>query len=177
MHTSIMRVNRKIYHETAHMLYSNHAFSFDRDLEAVVPFFSDMRPETRPLITEISLTKKGFVYSRDYDRCEWTSVCEYLAKQMYLRSLKLCIEGGKPRGGWGNQIFSATDFTVLKKARYEPLEWVWEILGMQGLQNLQISSEIRDAPLGHSQAMTFFAEFSASIETGFAEFLRQELIR
>jgi hypothetical protein len=68
---------------------------------------------------------------------------------------------------------------VLRKARHEPLEWVWELLTVKGIRNVEVCSEIRQDPLavGHSMAMTFFAEFSASIDKGFAEFLTKELVR
>src|SRR6187402_2297741 len=36
IHTSIMGVNRRIYEETAHILYGNRTFSFSRDIEAIV---------------------------------------------------------------------------------------------------------------------------------------------
>lgn len=146
-----------------------------------MPFLGDLRPETRPLIDEICLSKQGFVFSRDYDRCEWREVCAFIANHMIIRGLKLVVEGGKPRGGWtqvfGGQTFSAEDFKVLRKARHEPLEWVWELLAIKGLQRVEVSSEIHQAPLHHSKNMTFFAEFSASIDNGFSEFLRSELVR
>ena len=78
IHTSIMRVNRKTHEESTHRLYGNRSFGFGLDVEAIVPFFSDLSLQTRSLIQEISLTKQGSVYSRDYDRCEWSNVCEFL---------------------------------------------------------------------------------------------------
>lgn len=178
IHTSIMGVNRKIYHETAHILYSSHTFSFGRDVEAIVPFFGDLTPQTRPLVHEISLLKQGSVYSRDYDRCEWTEVCNFLREKMQLRSLKIIVEGGRPTLGWeGLHIYEAKDFRTLAKVRHEPLEWVWELLTVNGLQNLEIGSEIHHCPPSHSNGMEFFAAFSASIEKGFTEFLRAELLR
>jgi hypothetical protein len=176
MHVSIMRVSRKIYEETAHTLYSTHSFGFGRDVEAIVPFFGDLTLQTRPLIREISLVKQGSVYSRDYDRCEWTEVCKFLRDNMRLRKLHLVVEGGRPSMGWdGLPTYSAEDFRTLSKVRHEPLEWVWELLTIKGIQHLEIGAEIRHCPPSHSNAMAFFAAFSASIEKGFKEFLRAEL--
>jgi len=177
MDTSIMSVNKKVYEETSHILYGNRTFSFGRDIEAIVPFFSDISKQNRPLIHSISVVKQGSVYSRDYDRCEWGSVMEFLREHMQVGSLRLVVEGGRPSLGWeGLPEYSSSDFKTLSSVAYEPLEWVWELLSLRGLRNLEIGSEIHHCPPSHSSAMAFFAAFSASIETGFAEFLRSELL-
>jgi hypothetical protein len=177
MHTALMRTNRKIYEETAHVLYGNRIFSFGRDIEAIVPFFSDLSKQTRPLIHEISLTKQGSVYARDFDRCEWTTVCEFLKEHMQVGSMNLVVEGGRPSLGWnGLPKYSIADFKTLCSVRYEALDWVWELLSIRGIKNIKVGSEIHHCPPSHSSAMAFFAAFSASIETGFADFLRSELV-
>jgi hypothetical protein len=177
MHTSIMAVNRQIHQETSHILYGNRTFSFGRDVEAIIPFFSDMTKQNRPLVQEISLVKQGSVYSRDYDRCEWSGVCEYLKDHMQLESLKLVVEGGRPSLGWvAMPEYTVADFKTLSTVRYEALEWVWQLLSIKGIRKLDVSSEIHHCPPSHSSAMSFFAAFSASIETAFAEFLRSEML-
>ena len=178
MHTAVMRVNRQIYAETAHSLYSTHSFSFGRDIEAIVPFFGDLTKQTRPLIREISLVKQGSVYSRDYDRCEWAQMCSFLREQMQIRSLNLVVEGGRPSLGWaGLPTYSANDFKTLEKVKLEQLEWVWQLLAIKGIKKLEVGSQINHCPPSHSDAMAFFAGFSASIEEGFAEYLRGKLCR
>jgi hypothetical protein len=177
IYTSIMGVNRKIHEETTHFFYGSHSFSFARDIEAVVPFFGDLTAQTRPLIREISLVKQGFVYSRDYDRCEWTNLCEFLKNSMFLQSLKLTVEGGRPSLGWdGLPEFTIGDYKTMSDIRYEPLEWVWELLSIKGLRNLYVSSEIHHCPPSHSNAMAFFAAFSSSIEKSFVEFIKGRMI-
>ncbi|KAF4630363.1 hypothetical protein G7Y89_g7780 [Cudoniella acicularis] len=177
IHTSIMAVNRKIHQESSHLIYGRHTFSFGKDIEAIVPFFSDLTLPTRPLIADISLIKQGSVYSRDYDRCEWGNMCEFLRNDMHLDSLKLVVEGGRPSLGWdGLPKYSPADFKTLSSVRYEALDWVWELLSIKGIRNLEVASEIHHCPPSHSSAMAFFAAFSASIESGFAEFLRSELL-
>jgi len=174
--TSILSVDRKINEEATHQLYGCHSFGFGGDIEAVVPFFSDLRAKTRFLVNEISLVKQGYVYSRDYDRCEWSSVCEFIREKMRLSSLKLVVEGGRPSLGWkGFPGYTVADFKSLSNVRYEALEWVWELLAIKGISRLDVTSEIHHCPPSHSSAMAFFAAFSASIETGFAEYLRAEM--
>jgi hypothetical protein len=96
---------------------------------------------------------------------------------MQLGSLKLVVEGGCPSLGWdGLPKYSPADFKTLSSVKYEPLEWVWELLSVKGIRNLIVSSEIRHCPPSHSSAMAFFVAFSASIETAFAEFLRAEMM-
>ncbi|KAM3075679.1 hypothetical protein ACMFMG_007810 [Clarireedia jacksonii] len=178
IHTSIMSVNRKIYEETTHLLYGNRTFSFYQDIEAIIPFFSDVTPLTRPLVKEISLYKRGFIFCRESNRCEWSNICEFLRDKMQLRSLKLILEGGRPRLGWDNSAqYTLADFITLSRVAYEPLEWALQLREIKGIETLDISSEIHSIPPpSHSAAMAFFGAFSASIETGFAEFLRREMI-
>ena len=177
MHTSIMAVNKKIHQETSHTLYGNRSFSFGRDIEAVVPFFSDMTKQSRALVREVALVKQGSVYCRDYDRCEWSAVCEYLKDHMRLESLNLVVEGGRPSMGWAAiPEYTVGDFKTLSTVGYEALEWVWELLSIKGLRKLDVSAEIHHCPPSHSSAMSFFAAFSASIEAGFADFLRSEMV-
>ena len=176
--TSIMGVNRKIHNETTQLLYGTHSFSFGRDVEAIVPFFSDLTAQTCPLIREMSLVKQGSVYSRDYDRCEWSNLCEFLAENMQLASLKLMVEGGRPNSGWvGLPEFTVGDFKTMSDIRYEPLEWVWELLPIKGIRNLEIKSEIHHCPPTHSNAMAFFAAFSSSIDKGFADYLKGQMVQ
>lgn len=142
-----------------------------------MPFFSDMTKQTKPLIHEVCLVKQGFVYSRDYDRCEWSNFCDFIKSDLQLKSLKLVVEGGRPSLGWDAlPEYTVADFKTLSSVKYEALDWVWELLAVKGIRNLVVSSEIHHCPPSHSAAMEFFAAFSASIETGFADFLRSEMV-
>ncbi|KAI9644589.1 hypothetical protein NHQ30_006610 [Ciborinia camelliae] len=146
IHTSIMSVNRQIYGESAHLLYENRIFSFYKDIEAVDPFFSDLTPGMR-------------------------------SDQIQLKSLKLIIEGGRPRLGWGNLTrYTSADFKTLSRVAFEPLEWAFQLLEIKGIQRLKITSEMHSIPPPSRSSMAFFSAFSASIENGFAEYLRRELI-
>lgn len=178
IHTSIMSVNRTIYGEAIHMLYGNRTFSFYKDIEAIVPFFSDITPGTRSLVRGISLFKQGFVFCRESNRCEWSNLCEFLRDQMQLKSLGLIVEGGRPRLGWDGLIsYTSAEFKTLTSVSYEPLNWVTQLLEIKGLQKLDITSEIHSIPpSSHSSYMAFFGAFSASIEHGFTEYLQRELV-
>ena len=79
--------------------------------------------------------------------------------------------------GWdGLPSYGVDDFKTLQSVAYEPLEWVWEMLMIKGIEHLEVESEIYYCPPSHSSAMAFFAAFSASIETGFADFLRAQMV-
>lgn len=94
-----------------------------------------------------------------------------------MQSLKLTVEGGRPSLGWdGLPEFTVGDFKTMSDIRYEPLEWVWEMLPIKGIQNLEIDAEIHHCPPSHSNAMAFFAAFSSSIEKGFAEYLKGQIV-
>lgn len=109
IHPSILSVNKLIHHEASQRLYARSAFVFAADVEALVPFLSDLTPRTRSLVREISLRKRGGASagacaSADSDAGEWARLCAYLAGQrregvMRLRRLDVVVEGGKPRCG------------------------------------------------------------------------------
>lgn len=97
---------------------------------------------------------------------------------MQVGSLKLIVEGGRPSLGWdGLPEYTAGDFKTLSRVAYEPLDWVWQLLSVKGIRNLEITPEMNHCPPSHSSAMAFYVAFSASIEKGFAEFLHSELVQ
>jgi hypothetical protein len=175
-HTSILAVNRKIHHEASYILYGKHSFEFGNSIEAIVPFLSDLTPSTRLLIQDISLTKIAHVYARDFDNCEWTTLCAYLSQHMVLRKLTLRIVGGQPLRNWEPEEYEAGDFKTLLKAGFDGLHWVEELLQIKRLKHLELISELKPCPPPVSSAMAFFAAFSASIDKGFSKFLRSEML-
>lgn len=109
IHPSILSVNKLIHREASQRLYARSSFRFAADVEALVPFLSDLTPWTRSLVREISLRKRGGASagacaSADSDAGEWARLCAYLLGQrregvMRLRRLDVVVEGGKPRCG------------------------------------------------------------------------------
>jgi hypothetical protein len=176
-HPNILAVNRKIYEEASQVLYGNHSFDFGGDVEAIVPFLSDLTTSTRSLIEEISLTKMGSVYTRDFDRCEWRNMCSFISQNVQLRKLVLRVTGGRPSSGWIDvQEYAVADFRTLAGVGFEGVEWIQELIGIRALEELEVIPEIEHCPPSTSSAMSFFQAFSASIEKGFTDYLRSEML-
>ncbi|KAH6646136.1 hypothetical protein BKA67DRAFT_541123 [Truncatella angustata] len=173
---ALMRTNRQVYQETSYIVYGKHAFDFGGDVEAVEPFISDLIPESRHIIREISLYKRGPMPIYENDRSEWRSVCRFLQKTGVVRKLRLVIQGGKPTVDWhGPKEFTATDFKLLADLKHESLDWVNELAQVR-VKELEILPDVHYAPPPTSTNMLVFAAISASIERGLTEFLRSRLL-
>jgi len=127
LHTNILSVNRKIHEEASQVLYGRHAFDFGSDIEAMVPFLSDLTVQTRHLIQEISLTKQGSVYAREFDRCEWSNVCAFIAEELDLHKLVLKVIGGQPLAD--GRMSSNIQLQTLEHSR------VWTLRVSNGSEN------------------------------------------
>lgn len=171
---AILRVNRQLHTEAAHVLYSSHTFSFGTDIESVVPFFSDLTLPARSSIKRIALLKRALPYTKDFDRCEWRSACAFIASNLQLSHLELSIQGGKPREAAPVNkctIYSKTDFDLV--TRGEGMEWARQLASIRGLEGLDVKACLEHCPPPRdSTAMKFFVEFSQCIEGTFAEWLR-----
>lgn len=77
---SLLSVSRQVHAEASKVLYSTYMFSFHTSIEAAVPFLSDLTPLARSHVRNISFTKKALPYTKEFDRAEWTALCEYLSK-------------------------------------------------------------------------------------------------
>lgn len=75
---TLLSLNHQTHAEASKVLYSTYTFSFHTSIEAVVPFLSDLTPLARSHIRHLSLTKKALPYTKEFDRAEWSSLCEYL---------------------------------------------------------------------------------------------------
>jgi hypothetical protein len=173
---ALMRANRKIYNETAHLVYAKHSFDFGSSIEAVKPFLSDLTPASRNLIQEISLYKRGPMPLYENDRCDWRSVCRFLKSVGAIKKLRLVIQGGKPAGSWdGPSEFSARDLKLLADIKHDSLDWVAELAQVEGIQELEVLPDLHYCPPPTSSNMLIFAAISASIERGLTEFLRTQM--
>ncbi|KAI0100958.1 hypothetical protein GGR51DRAFT_336608 [Nemania sp. FL0031] len=95
---ALMRVNRALAAETAHVVYGGHVFDFGADLEAVKPFFSDLTPKTRALVKRVALYKRGpWLFDSWSDRCEWRGMCAYLREHVSIEHLRLTVQAGRLR--------------------------------------------------------------------------------
>jgi hypothetical protein len=86
--------------------------------------------------------------------------------------------GGRPHSGWEDNIIQYTprDFRTLGSVGFDGVEWVREFLLIRGLKELEVIPMIEHAPHPKSEAMLFFLAFSASIDKGFTEYLREEML-
>ncbi|MCJ1413267.1 hypothetical protein MMC19_007371 [Ptychographa xylographoides] len=173
--TSILGVNKQIHREGCHVLYSSHVFDFDKNVESIIPFFGDLTPIALLSVRRISIVQRALPYIKEFDRCEWRSVCKFIARNLELDHLVLGVLGGVPESRW--VVEDPIEKTAFRHiTRIEGMEWVTELAAIKGLRNLDVKAYMEHCPPPQSIAMAFFVNFSASIETGFAEYLRELMI-
>lgn len=177
IYPSVLGVSHQIHNEAANVLYSFYVFDFATDVECVVPFFQDLTPVARSSIRHIGILKRAIPYTKDFDRCEWTSACTFIAENLQLSQLDLGVEGGKPLPQWeAQETYDASEFSFITE--YEGMEWTRPLSAINGLDILVVRAHLEHCPPPHnSRAMAFFVNFSASIEHGFAEYLRGLMLK
>ena len=177
IHPSVLGVNYQIHNEAANVLYSSYVFDFATDVECVVPFFQDLTPIARSSIRHIGILKRALPYTKDFDRCEWTSACTFIAENLQLSQLDLGVEGGKPLQQWeAQETYTASEFSFITD--YEGMEWIRPLCAINRLDTLVVRAHLEHCPPPHnSRAMALFVNFSASIEHGFAEYLRGLMLK
>lgn len=182
---SILRVNQQIHAEASHVLYSEHTFDFGTDIESILPFLQDLTPAALSSIKRINIVKRSLPYTKDFDRCEWRNACAFISQKLRLVELNLYVEGGtpslanKPALYWKqNSTYSMADFSVIARLdeMEEDMEWMKHVAAIKGLQVLNVKALLQHCPIPGSKAMAFFVNFSASIETGFADYLRSHMV-
>ncbi|KAK3619312.1 hypothetical protein LTR56_024123 [Elasticomyces elasticus] len=173
-HMAIMR--------TSHQIHADYyTFDFDTHVEAIVPFLSDLTPYARSCIRSIGFVKRALAYEKEFDRCEWSNALRYLtasASGIHLRKLDLGIVAGRPgENGWARIAPYSADYFRQSRNDGEEMEWMQYLLEMQGLQELEVRAVVEHCPPAtNSTAMARYVRFSASVEGGFAEFLKGELL-
>ncbi|KAI8937261.1 hypothetical protein NX059_006470 [Plenodomus lindquistii] len=145
---SLLVLSKQIHAEATKILYSTYTFAFHTSIEAAVPFLNDLTPVARSHIRHLTLTKKALPYTKEFDRAEWASLCEFIASHhatyqcltttttasgattqpeqqpvdlgFQLRTLHLNIIAGKPDSGWDNITpMTASDFSTMMRMRSE----------------------------------------------------------
>lgn len=175
IHPAILGANKQIHSEASHVLYSFHIFDFDKDIECVIPFLRDLTLPTLSSIKRISIVQRALPYIKDFDRCEWRNVCEFLSRHMELHQLGLGVLGGTPTTPWEAQdLYDKAAFQHI--IGFEGMDWVNQLASVKGLRNLDVTAHLEHCPPPQSHAMAFFVNFSASIEKGFAEYLREVMV-
>ncbi|TGJ87338.1 hypothetical protein E0Z10_g1494 [Xylaria hypoxylon] len=177
----LMRVNRAVYAEIAELVYGGHVFDFGSDVEAVRPFFEDLTSETRRLVTKLALYKKGpWLYDCWSDRCEWRAMCTYLRDQPSVKHLRLVIQAGRVAKGQESEVvgrreLSKNDMALLIDIRHDTLYWIADVLSLKGLRDIEVTPDFCIIPPPQTSNMRVFLAFSASIQTGVKEYLREQL--
>nr|POF04136.1 hypothetical protein CFP56_21891 [Quercus suber] len=177
---AILRTCQKIHAEAAELLYSSYTFDFDTHVEAIVPFLTDLTPFARSCLKSLRIVKRALAYEKEFDRAEWSAALRYLTSTssgICLQRLQLGIVAGRPgEHGWERTAkYSAHEFHILKNT--DGMEWMQYLLEFQGLQQLDVTAVVEHcAPATNSMAMARYIQFSASVDTGFADFLRGQLL-
>ncbi|KAI1420291.1 hypothetical protein F5Y12DRAFT_136839 [Xylaria sp. FL1777] len=184
---ALMRVSRAVYAETAGLVYGAHTFDFGCDVEAVMPFLSDLSPATRRLVTRVALYKKGpWLYDCWSDRCEWRSMCTYLRDHASVEHLRLVVQAGRladeRKWEWereretdGPHELSGRDVALLVDIRHDTLHWIGDVVRLRGLRSVEVIPDFCTVPPPQTSNMLVFLAFSASLDTGLREFLRDRL--
>lgn len=204
-HTSILAVNKQIHNEAADVLYGGHIFSFDVEVEAIIPFLANLRPETRLRIKRLAFVRRALPYLRSYDHDDWTEMCEYLSKSMNLSHLYLGVVAGKPGPqGWNNVVGLPTEFFIWLEQRWKMAEmmresnispadgvmrvlqfgpdqtallgWVRQLMTIKGLRDVHVRAIIEHCPPPSSEMMAFWVEYSKSIDGPFGEWIRRVMV-
>ncbi|EME41454.1 hypothetical protein DOTSEDRAFT_73767 [Dothistroma septosporum NZE10] len=177
----ILRTNKQIHNEVAELLYGHYIFDFDTHIEAIIPFLSDLTPFARSCVKDVRIVQRALPYMKEFDKCEWSNALRYITSShndIHLRRLELGVVAGRPgQDGWDRIArYSAQDFEVLQQN--DNMTWLQYLLEVEGLQEVDVQAVIEHCPpCTSSSAMASFVRFSASVETGFAEFLKSHLLK
>lgn len=100
-----------------------------------------------------------------------------------IRKLRLVVECGRPSFppfSTADPItdqpreMSAADFQLLIDIKHESLDWITELARVGGIEEIELMSHVVHCPLPSSTSMILFAALSASVDKGFAEYLRKQ---
>jgi hypothetical protein len=202
---ALLALNQQIHAEASKVLYSTYCFSFHTSIEAAVPFLGDLTPQARSHIRHLGFTKKALPYTKEFDRAEWASLCEYIALHQEaartpnpeipdalgfsLRTLHLNIVAGKPDFGWDDiSPITAADYSTMARMRREwgagngvfggvDLEWAEQLMEIKGLKKLGVQALVEHCARPVSEKQAFWVAFSKSVdEGGFAKWVRGNMV-
>jgi hypothetical protein len=202
---SLLALNQQIHAEASKVLYSTYCFSFHTSIEAAVPFLSDLTPQARSHVRHLSFTKKALPYTKEFDRAEWSSLCEYIALHheaartpdpnipdalgFSLRTLHLNVVAGKPDFGWDAITpITAADYSTMTRMRREwgagngvfggvDLEWAEQLMEIKGLKKLNVNALVEHCARPVSEKQAFWVAFSKSVdEGGFGEWVTGTMV-
>lgn len=178
MSTAFMAVNRQVHAEASYILYGLHSFNFDASIEAAVALLADLTPPSRDLIHSVSIRKQNPLRMCQSEYYEWQRTCRSLAQLPNLKRLRIIVAGGKPPSysvvGMPLRRLEVSDFRLLRDVQQTSMEWVDSLKNFTNLEVLEIQADVVHMPKPDNSAAMQFAMFSMSIETTFADFLKEE---
>lgn len=173
---AILYLNKQIHNEAAYLFYSHYTFDFSTHVEACAPFLMDLTPYSRSCIQRISVVKRALPYDKDFDRCEWATMCACISSQLNLSRLDLGIVGGRPATGWDAvQPIPKDQYSNIVRF-HDEMQWVDDLAKIRRLERLYVRACVEHCPPPMSGAMAFFVAFSASIETEFTAYLTERMM-
>ncbi|KAK8194803.1 hypothetical protein HDK77DRAFT_371110 [Phyllosticta capitalensis] len=188
--TGLLGVCRLIHSEAAALLYSSYMFDFDTHIEAIEPFLSALTPLARRSVRRLALVKGALPGEKEWDRAEWKSACEYMARELRREELvlELGVVAGKPegRGRRGSHPENAGDDAegdVESDGDGDALagidfEWVEQlVVALRGCRDVRVRAVVeRCAPPGANEMVAFWISFSKSVEGAFRVWLRSMMV-
>lgn len=153
----------------------------------------------------MSFTKKALPYTKEFDRAEWASLCEYIALHheaarspnlevpdalgFSLRTLHLNVIAGKPDSGWDAITpIQAADYATMMRMSREwgagggvfggvDLDWAEQLMEIKGLQTLKVQALIEHCARPVSEKQAFWVAFSKSVhEGGFGDWVQGVMV-
>ncbi|KAI9693580.1 MAG: hypothetical protein M1820_009146 [Bogoriella megaspora] len=174
-YASILRVNRQIYSEAIPILYSSYTMDFERHVEAVQPFLSDLFLSTSS-IRYVAITKRASPFEKESHRADWKTACHALAKLPQLQELTLNVIASKPRLS-SHDIFSPMDrIEMVQMFALDSFQWTRDLSNIEKLKKLHVYAHIEKCPVPKTDALWEWVRFSENIEGSFREVLNSILI-
>ncbi|KAK7537647.1 hypothetical protein IWX49DRAFT_502909 [Phyllosticta citricarpa] len=181
--TGLLGTCRLVHSEAAAVLYSSYMFDFDTHIEAVEPFLSALTTLARRSVTRLGLVKGALPGEKEWDRAEWKSACEYMARELRREELvlELGVVAGKPGSrefdGWDGVPELSVDHFRLALAGID-FEWVEQlVVALRGCRDVRVRAVVeRCAPPGANEMVAFWVSFSKSVERAFRVWLRSMMV-
>jgi hypothetical protein len=152
-------------------------------------------------VRHLSFTKKALPYTKEFDRAEWATLCEYIALHheaarnpdpnvpdalgFCLRTLMLNVIAGKPDNGWDDIApIAAVDFSSMTRMRRDwgmfggvDLEWAEQLMEIKGVKNMVVKALVEHCARPVSEKQAFWVAFSKSVEHGgFGEWIKSVMV-
>lgn len=106
----------------------------------------------------------------------------YLRDNAFVKHLQLVVQAGRLSDAreweWEDDSpreLSSRDVALLVDIRHDTLHWVGDIVRLRSLRGVEVIPDYCIVPPPQTSNMYVFLAFSASVNTGFVEFLSERL--